>query len=71
MEILSQKIFLLFFAEFDLLMFHDETVKISEKLNKRNVFKNTASKLPTLLISAKFAFIFIMGKSENIWLKND
>ena len=70
LELLSQKIFLLFIAEFDLLMFHDKTVKISEKLNKRNVFlKKNASKLPILLISAKFAFIFTMGKKRKYLIK--
>ena len=31
--------FLLFFAEFELLMFHNNTMKISEKLNKQNLLK--------------------------------
>ena len=34
-----RKYFLLFFAEFELLMFHNTIVKISEKLNKRNLLK--------------------------------
>ena len=34
-----RKYFLLFFAEFELLMFHNNTVKISEKLNKCNLLK--------------------------------
>ena len=34
-----RKYFLLFFAEFKLLMFHNNIVKISEKLNKRNLLK--------------------------------
>ena len=33
------KYFLLFFAEFELLMFHNNIVKVSEKLNKWNVLK--------------------------------
>ena len=35
----SKKLFLLFFAEFKLLIFHNSIVKSSEKLNKRNVLK--------------------------------
>ena len=31
--------FLFFIAEFELLMFHNITVKIFEKLNKRNLLK--------------------------------
>ena len=34
-----RKYFLLFFAEFKLLMFHNNIVKISEKLNKRILLK--------------------------------
>ena len=34
-----ENIFLLFFAEFKLLMFHNNIVKISEKLNKGNLLK--------------------------------
>ena len=37
MKSLSKKIFLIFFAEFILLMFHNNVVKISTKLNKRNL----------------------------------
>ena len=37
LEFLSEKIVLLFFAEFELLIFHNNIVKISEKLNKRNL----------------------------------
>ena len=33
------KYFLLFFAEFELLMFHNNIVKISEKWNKQNLLK--------------------------------
>ena len=41
LEFLSKKMFLLFFAELKLLMFHNivKFVKISEKLNKRNLLK--------------------------------
>ena len=34
-----RKYFLLFFAEYELLMFHNNIVKISEKLNKQNLLK--------------------------------
>ena len=34
-----RKYFLLFFAEFKLLLFHNNIVKISEKLNKQNLLK--------------------------------
>ena len=44
-------------------MFHN-IVKILEKLSKQNLLKSV-SKLPTLQITAKCAFIFtIMGKDE-------
>ena len=35
----QRKYFLLFFAEFELLMFYNNIVKISEKLNKWNLLK--------------------------------
>ena len=35
----SEIFFLLFFAEFELMMFHNNIVKISEKLNKQNLLK--------------------------------
>ena len=57
--LLSRKIFLLFFPEFELLMFHINIVNISEELNKRDLLK----------ICPQFSyptFIFIVGKSENI-----
>ena len=59
-------LFLLSFAEFELLVFYINIVKTSVKTNKRTSWKS-ASKLPTLQISTWFAFIFTMGKSENIW----
>ena len=34
-----RKYFLLFFADFESLMFHNNIVKISEKLNKQNLLK--------------------------------
>ena len=46
-----RKYFLLFFAEFELLMFHNNTVKISEKMNKLSLFK-ICLKVHTLQISA-------------------
>ena len=38
-KFLSKKYFLFFFAEFKLLMFHNNIVKISEKLNKTKLNK--------------------------------
>ena len=35
-----RKYFLLFFAELELLMFHNNIVKISEKINKQNLLKS-------------------------------
>ena len=46
-----RKHFLLFFAEFELLTFHNNIVKILEKRNKQTLLKS-ASKLPSLQISA-------------------
>ena len=37
-----RKYFFLFFAEFELLTFYNNIVKISEKLNKSNLLKNLA-----------------------------
>ena len=45
-------------------MFHNNIVKISEKKITNGTCWKSASKLPTLQISA---FIFTMGKSEKIW----
>ena len=47
-------------------MFHNNIVKISEKLTNGTCWKS-ASKLLTLQIPDKFAFGFSMGKSETIW----
>ena len=47
-------------------MFHNNIVQISEKMNKRNLLK-ICFQVPTLQISAWFAFIFTMGKSKTIW----
>ena len=50
-------------------MLHNIILKISDKLNQRNLLKNfekIASKLPNLQFSAQFASVFTMGKSENI-----
>ena len=44
-------------------MFHNNIVKISEQLIKRNFLK-ICLKLPTLHISAWFASIFTMGKGK-------
>ena len=40
LEFCFRKYVLLFFAEFELLMFHNNIGKISEKLNKQNLLKN-------------------------------
>ena len=58
-----KKHFLLFFAEFELVMFYNNIVKISEKLKVEHV-ENLAPSY--LQLSASFGFIFTMGKSENI-----
>ena len=39
LEFFIKKIVFNFFAEFELLMFHNNIVKISEKLNKQNLLK--------------------------------
>ena len=54
-----------FFAEFELLMFHNNIVKISEKLNKQNWLKICLQ----VTFPTNFCIIFIhfyYGKSENI-----
>ena len=58
------KYFLLFFAEFELLMLHNNIVKISEKLNKWNLLKIYLQ--VTYPTNFCIIFIFTMGKSENI-----
>ena len=58
--------FFLFFAEFELLMFRSQIVKISEKLNKRNLLKICLQ----VTYPSDFCIIcirFPMEKSENIW----
>ena len=56
-------------SDYTLLMFHNNTVKISEILNKRNLLKS-ASKLPFLSIFVYFAAIFAMG-IKNIMVKTN
>ena len=56
-----RKYFFLFFAEFESLMFQNNIVKISEKLNKLNLLK-ICHQVTSLQISAYFAFVFTMGK---------
>ena len=61
-----RKYFLLFFAEFELLMFHNNIVKISENLNKGNLLKIWLQ----VTYPTDFCMIwlhFYYGKSENIW----
>ena len=60
----SENIFLFFFAEFELLIFHNNIVKLSaEKLNLLKICLQV-----TYPISALFAFIFTIGKSEFLFL---
>ena len=61
------KYFLLFFAEFELLMFHNNTVKISEKLNKWNSLKICLQ----VTYPTNFCIIFIhfyYGKKWKYWI---
>ena len=51
-----RKYFLLFFAEFELLMFHN-VMKISEKLNKRNLLKTCLRYLPYRFLHNLHLFI--------------
>ena len=41
--------------------------KKKKKNEQSDLIEKSTSKIPTLQISAWFAFNFIMGKSENIW----
>ena len=50
------------FAEFELFMFHNKIVKISEKNKQAELVENLPLKLPTLQISAYFAFILLWEK---------
>ena len=61
------KYFLLFFAEFELLMFHNNIVKISEKLNKQNLSKICLQ----VTYPTNFCIIFIhfyYGKKWKYWI---
>ena len=61
------KYFLLFFAEFELLMFHNNIVKIWEKMNKWKLLKICLQvTYPTDFYKICILFYY-MGKSENIW----
>ena len=54
-----RKYFLIFFAEFKLLMFHNIIVKISEKLNKRNLLKICLQvTYPTYFWKIRFHFYY-------------
>ena len=57
------KYFLLFNAEFELLMFHNNIVKISQKLNKQNLLKNC---FQFIYPTNNFHSFFTIGKRENI-----
>ena len=56
-------IFLLFFAEFELLMFHNNIVKISEKLNKQNLSKICLQ----VTYPSNFCIIFIQFYNGKKW----
>ena len=61
------KYLLLFFAEFELLMFHNTIVKILEKLNKWNLLKNCLQ----VTYPTNFCIIFIhfyYGKKWSYWI---
>ena len=58
---------LLFFVEFELLMFHNNIVKNSENWTSRTCGKS-ASKLPTLQISALFPFFSYYGKKWKYYI---
>ena len=59
------KYFLLFLAEFELFMFHNNNGKIQKKEKwPSGICWNSASKLSTLSISAQSAFIFSMEKKK-------
>ena len=47
-----RKYFLIFFVEFKLLMFHNNIVKITEKIEQVELVEKSGSKLPILQISA-------------------
>ena len=62
-----RKYFLFFFAEFELLMFHNNIVKISEKLNKQNLSKICLQ----VTYPTNFCIIFIhfyYGKKWKYWI---
>ena len=61
------KYFLLFFAKFELLMFHNNIMKISEKLNKQNLLKICLQ----VTYPTNFCIIFIhfyYGKKWKYWI---
>ena len=61
------KYFLISFAEFELLMFHNNIVKISEKLNKQNLLQNCFQ----FIFPTNFCIIFIhfyYGKKGKYWI---
>ena len=60
------KYFLLFLAEFKLLMFHNNIVKISEKLNKQNLLKICLQVTYPTNFYIIFIHFYYGEKSENI-----
>ena len=67
-EFLSKEIFLLFFAEFKLLMFLNNIVKISEKIEQAELVENLPpSYLPYRFLHNLHSFLLYNGKSETIW----
>ena len=61
-----RKYFLLFFVEFELLMFHNNTVKISEKIEQEELVENLPpSFLPNRFLHNLHSFL-LWKKSENI-----
>ena len=58
-----RNLFLLFIAEFEIMMFHSSILNISEKeMNKCNLLKICFQ----FTYPTDFCIIFTMGKSENI-----
>ena len=63
--------FLLFFAEFELLMFHKSIVKIAEKINKRNLLKICLQVIyPTYFCVSYIQFIYYRKKWKYLMFIN-
>ena len=61
LKFLSKKIYFIyfFFAEFELRMFHNNIVKISEKLDKRNLLKICLQVMHSTFYLFIYLFIFL------------